>query len=102
MSIYPTLALLEKCKADLAAGLKPIIITGNDQVETVEILAGAKDIADRVEIWSAEQFLVTRLHILSGFDEIERATTVEQLVSMYNTLIDRYETDPSLRISIGK
>ena len=42
------------------------------------------------------------LYELSGFGETERATTVEQLVSVYNSLIDRYETDPSLRISIGK
>lgn len=42
------------------------------------------------------------IHLLSGFDEIERNTTLEQLILVYNNLIDRYETDPSLRISIGK
>jgi len=102
VTIYPTLALIEKCKENLAAGLMPIIITGNDQVKTVEILAKAKAIDDYVEIWAAEQFLAASLYKLSEFGEIERNTTVARLVAVYNQLIDKYETDPSLRISIGK
>jgi len=101
VTIYPTWALLEKCKENLADGLRPIIITGNDQVEAVEILANAKGIADRVEILAAEQFLAANLYELSEFGETERATTLEQLISVYNRLIDRHETDPSLRITIG-
>ncbi len=102
VTIYPTLALIEKCKENLAAGLRPIIITENDQVKTVEILANTKAIDGYVEIWAAEQFLAASLYELSGFNEIERNTTIAQLVAVYNQLIDEFETDPSLRISIGK
>ncbi len=55
-----------------------------------------------IEILAAEQFLATNLYELSEFGEIERNTTVARLIAVYNQLIDKYETDPSLRISIGK
>ncbi|CAN5826310.1 hypothetical protein BH10CHL1_BH10CHL1_46560 [soil metagenome] len=102
VTTHPTLALMEKCKENLATGLKPIIVTIHHQVKTAEVLTEAEGIADRVEILAAEQFLATNVYELSEFGEIERNATVEQLITVYNNLIDEYETDPSLRISIGK
>lgn len=98
----PSLRLMEICQENLAAGLKPIIVTLDDQVETAEILIHAKNMANRIEILAAEQFLAAGFYRLSEFGEIERYTTVERLVAVYNRLIDKYETEPSLRISIGK
>lgn len=106
MAIYvttlPTLNLIKKCKENLKVGLFPIIITIQEKIEAAETLTKAKGLANRIEILSAEQFLTINFYQLSNFGEIEYSTTLETLVSMYNTLIDRYETDPSLRISIGK
>lgn len=106
MAIYvttlPTLNLIKKCKENLKVGLFPIIITIQEQIGAAETLTKAKGLANRIEILSAEQFLTINFYQLSNFGEIEYSTTLETLVSMYNTLIDRYETDPSLRISIGK
>ncbi|MCX6048357.1 MAG: DUF4928 family protein [Chloroflexi bacterium] len=102
VTTHPTLALMEKCKENLATGLKPIIVTIHNQVKTAEVLTEAEAIFDRVEILPAEQFLAANVYELSGFDEIERDATVEQLIRVYNGLIDQYETDPSLHINIGK
>lgn len=62
----------------------------------------AEGLADRIEILAVEQFIVTNFYKLSKFGEIEYSTTLETPVSMYNSLIDRYETDFNLRISIGE
>lgn len=102
VTTFPSLGLMEKCKENLATGLRPIIVTIHEHVKTAEVLTNAENIADRVEILAAEQFLATNLYELSGFGEIERNTTVERLLAVYNRLIDEHETDPSLRISIGK
>lgn len=98
----PSLRLMEICKENLATGLKPIIVTLDDQVETAGILVQRKNMASRIEIFAAEQFLAAGFYRLSEFGEIERNTTVERLVAVYNRLIDKYENDPSLRIRIGK
>lgn len=102
VTTHPTLALMEKCKENLATGLKPIIVTIHNQVKTAEVLTEAEAIFDRVEILPAEQFLAANVYELSGFGEIERDATVDQLIRVYNGLIDQYETDPSLHINIGK
>jgi len=98
----PTNSLIQKCQDNLAGNYKVIIVTTNERVSTAEGLAEDQGIGNRVDIFSAEQFLAFNLHELSGFNEMERNTTIAQLVAVYNQLIDKYETDPSLRISIGK
>lgn len=98
----PTQMLMRKCKENLNAGFQAIMITMQNRVGMAEDNAMHEGIAGRVEILAAEQFLAISLYKLSRFGEIERNTTLEQFMMVYNTLIDRYETDPSLRISIGK
>jgi hypothetical protein len=98
----PTQMLMRKCRENLNAGYKAIIATVQNRVVGAEDNAEYEGIADRVEIWAAEQFLAASLYKLSKFGEIERIAMLETLVTVYNSLIDRYETDPSLHISIGK
>ncbi len=102
VTMFPSLDLMEKCKENLASGLKPIIVVTDEHFDTAQILTNAKGIANCVEIFAAEQFFATSLYKLSGFNEIERHTTIEQLIQVYNRIIDEFETDPSLRISIGR
>ena len=54
------------------------------------------------EILAIKQFHAVGLNELNGFGEIERNPMLEQLVLVYNNLSDRYETEPSLRVNIGR
>ena len=95
----PGEAVIRKCAANLAAGRHPIIITLHDMLPAADVFASAAGISDRLDILDAEQFIVTNLHELGGFNSDRRRMTVEALVDKYNEIVTENETDPSLRIS---
>ncbi|EBQ9598977.1 DUF4928 domain-containing protein [Salmonella enterica subsp. enterica serovar Carmel] len=97
----PGEALLRKCKRNLEAGIKPIIITTYSSLPGAESLADIQGIEGRVDIWEAEQFIAANIYELSQFDASQRKCTVERLIEEYNNIITSCETDPSLKIVIG-
>ncbi len=97
----PTTNLMVKCKENLEAGYRPIVVTLHDRVPAAEGNAQIEGIEDRVDILAVEQFLATNLHELSGFQDAERHASIAELVAEYNKIIDNYETDPSLHIQIS-
>ena len=98
----PTQALMQKCKNNLDAGYRPIVVTVHNMLPTAEGNAVLEGIEGRVEILAADQFLATNLHELSGFQDSERITTIDDLVDAYNKIVQTHETDPSLRIRVGR
>lgn len=98
----PGEALIEKCKKNLQANRKPLIITLESGVKMATQLAEELDIADRVEIIDFIQFMVANIHERSLFTREFRFSRIEQLVENYNCIIDKYETDPSLRIVLAQ
>ena len=97
----PSSALIKKCRKNINAGLKPIIITLAERVKLAEGNADMAGIGDRVEVFGAEQFLATNLYELSGFQVNKRGESFQQLIERYNEIISKYETDPGLRIRLG-
>ncbi len=92
----PGEALIRKCKNNLEQGLRPLIITLNE--ETARGLADNEGVADRIDVFNAEQFLASNLYELGRFAEEGRVTTARDLVARYNAIVSKHETDPSLRI----
>ena len=90
--------LMEKCKANLRSGTKPVIITIQERVHTAQTMLEDAGIADRVEVWDVQQFLSTNVMEHSGFAQNNRNATLAEIVARYNQIIDTVETDPSLRI----
>lgn len=99
VTVRPSLSLLQKCRANLARGYHPIIITLSEETKTAQVLAVEEKISERIEIFAAEDFLAANLHELSGFSLDKHAVTIEQMIEHYNQIIDKCETDPSLRIA---
>ncbi|EMQ2085148.1 DUF4928 family protein [Salmonella enterica subsp. enterica] len=97
----PGEALLRKCKRNLEAGIKPIIVTTYEGLPGAESLAKIQDIEGRVDIWEAEQFIAANIYEHSQFDVSQRKCTLEKIVEEYNKIISLCETDPSLKIVIG-
>ena len=98
----PTEALIRKCMHNLDSAKKPIIITTYRKVPIAEGLAETQGIADRLDVFDVEQFVAGNIYELGQFGFIGRKTTAEQLVDMYNRIIDECETDPSLKIEFSK
>jgi hypothetical protein len=97
----PGEAVVRKCLVNLDAGTKPVILTLPEGVAVAKGLAENAELAGRIDIMDAEQFLATNLHELSLFNTTARLTTLEKLVAVYNRIVAEHETDPSLRIQIG-
>ena len=91
--------LMEKCRRNLAAGCKPVIITIYERVHTALTMIEDTGMSGRVEVWDIQQFLSSNVHEYSMFKEEKQNTTVAQIIEKYNRIIDEVETDPSLRIA---
>ena len=90
--------LMEKCKANIKAGSRPVIITIYERVHTAMTLVEDADIAGRVEIWDIQQFLSSNVLEHSLFEDGSRNSTLGDIIDRYNKIIEEVETDPSLRI----
>ncbi|MFC1734718.1 DUF4928 family protein [Candidatus Hydrogenedentota bacterium] len=97
----PSEALIRKCRNNLEEGLRPVIITTESGTGGAGALAKNADIADRMDILEIEQFIATNVYEWSKFANQQRAVSIGELVETYNTIVDKCETDPSLKISMG-
>jgi hypothetical protein len=97
----PTSALLSKCADNLGKGLRPVVVTTTKGVYAAEAFASDAGIADRVDVLDIEQFLATNVYEWSGFEQRSRSASLDQLVSAYNDIIDKCETDASLKIAVA-
>ena len=98
----PSGALMEKCKNNLDSGFSPLIITLSERTPIAAGNADMMGIGERVEIFAAEQFLAANLHELSGFRLENRHMSFNQLIERYNVIVDDCETDPGLKIKLGR
>jgi hypothetical protein len=101
VSVSPAEALIRKCAANLEAGRKPMIVTGKRGLLLAEGLAENAGIADRLDVIEFEQFIATNIHELGAFEQSKRKLKVEELVQHYNRIVETYETDPSLKITLS-
>jgi len=97
----PGEAVIRKCQRNLEAGAKPIILTVADGVPVALGLAKNAELAGRIDIMDAEQFLAANLHEIALFKTSERRTTLGKLIETYNRIVSENETDPSLRIELS-
>ena len=94
----PGALLIEKCRANLRAGARPVIITIFERVATALNLLEDAGLAGCVDVWDIQQFLSTNVYEHSLFDETKRNSTLGDIISAYNKIVLEKETDPSLRI----
>lgn len=98
----PTEALLRKCSRNLEKGLKPVIITTTRGRPLADGLSEQAGIADRVDVFEAEQFIAGNLYEIGRFQREGRKATAQDIVSRYNEILDLCETDPGLKIEMSE
>ena len=96
----PSEALLRKCKNNLEHGLRPMIITNYRGVVVAEELAKNTGVENRIDIFDIEQFMASNFYELGKFTGNGRRSTAENLINVYNDIIEKCETDPSLKIAM--
>jgi Domain of unknown function (DUF4928) len=102
VTTHPSEALVRKCGDNLKTGLKPLIVTIARSVQPAEFLLEAANIGDRVDVLDAAQFLTANVYERSFFKTAACKTTLTALLNLYNSIVSKCETDPSLIIQIPR
>ncbi|WP_086381426.1 DUF4928 family protein [Caballeronia sordidicola] len=96
----PVPSLIDKCQANLNAGLRPIILTLPKSIGSAESQAEQAGMDGRIEVLDAVQFLAANLYEISLFKGAARKVTVENLAKKYNEIVEAVESDASLVIAL--
>lgn len=97
----PTAQLIGKCRANLDAGTRPVIVTNPKPLIAAEVLADAEGLGSRIEFVDFEQFVCVQLYSLGGFKALDVRGQLTRLIETYNAIIDQVEPSPSLRVALG-
>lgn len=97
----PSEGLALKCKDNLSQGRRPVVVTNAQSVDYAASVCEGQGIEERVDIFEVEQFLATNIYEVGLFDEAQQKGTVEEIISVYNRIIDDHETMPSLKIELS-
>lgn len=100
VSTAPSESLIRKCGENLGKGKRPIIITTRKGLATAEGLLENAEISDRVDVVEFEQFIATNVFEFGRFTSDGRRDIFQRIIDAYNDVVDKHETDPSLRIEM--
>lgn len=100
VTTHPSEALVRKCAANLQTGLKPVIVTIGDGVAGAAFLLKNFNLADRVDVLDAAQFLTANVYERNLFRAAHCKVTLTKFLERYNEIVARCETDPTLRIKL--
>ena len=98
----PSEAVIDRCTENLDDGHRPIVVTLQKGLAAAEVLAGNKNVAERIDIFEIEQFVALNLYELARFAPEGRRMAIKELVERYNHIIENVETDPSLQIKLRR
>jgi hypothetical protein len=95
-------ALVQKCRDNLNEGLRPLIVTGQKGAVIAANQLENYGLGDRIDVFEIEQFVAANLYELGAFAATGRRTAVNDLVERYNQVVEKVETNPSLKIELGR
>jgi Domain of unknown function (DUF4928) len=98
----PSERTIADCRTNLNDGLRPMIITLQRGLVVAEGLAANAELAHRIDIFEIEQFVALNLYELGKFAADGRRVAVGEVIARYNEIVEKVETDPSLKIDLRK
>lgn len=97
----PTEAVIVRCRENIEAGFRPLLVTTPRGVAAAEVLAENQGLGGHVDVFEIEQFLAVNILELGRFDPGGRRDAVADIIGRYNSIVDRVETDPSIKIQMA-
>lgn len=92
--------VIDRCRENIQAGLRPVIITVGDGTAVATGLARQAELGGRIDVLDAEQFVATNVYELGRFTGEGRRTSLTEIIQRYNEIVAEHETDPSLKIEV--
>lgn len=96
----PGPGVIEKCKANIHAGLSPVLLVPLAEKPRAELRAEDLGMSGRITIVGIEDFLAINIIELSDGERHEFIGVMRDIVNEYNRRIEEVETDKSLRIDL--
>lgn len=100
VTTHPSEALVRKISDNLAAGLRPVIVSVGDGVEGAAFLLKASPCHERVDVLDIRQFLVANVYERSLFQANDCKVTLGRILDRYNGIVASCEADPLLRVQM--
>lgn len=94
----PGEAVVGRCRDNLEAGLRPLIITRGPGAAVVHEYARRHTIEHRIDVFEIGQFVALNVYHLGAYSSEGRRSALRRIVQRYNEIVDEIETDPSLRV----
>ena len=93
-------SVVDKCAANLGAGLHPVLLVPREAVEKARHIAEDRGVDARLTIMAIEDFLALNVIEMSVGDQQRFLDTLKGIVASYNRRLEEVETDMSLRIEL--
>lgn len=98
VSAAPGELLVSKCRDNVEAALRPIIVTTESEVGVAIKLLSRHQLNSRVEVFGVEQFIALNANELGLFQSSKASAALRTIIDRYNEIVDANEVDPSLAI----
>jgi len=95
-------AVMDKCRDNINDGYRPILVTLQRSLIEAAGFAAEAGIGSNIDIFEIEQFIALNLYEFGKFESDGRRIAVIDLVDRYNEIVERVETDPSLKIELRR
>ena len=99
VTVSPNLGHYEKCKSNLANGLRVFLLVPDDRLSGARQNA-EQEMGDGISVESIQSFVSQNIEELSEFAGDKVAQNLKMLLERYNERVSQVETDLSLRIRI--
>lgn len=96
----PGSAVVEKCAANLGAGLHPVLVVPRDQTDKARHIAEDQGIADRMTILAIEDFVASNIIEMTHGQQGAFVVELKAIIAAYNRRLEAVETDLSLKIEV--
>ena len=101
VTVAPNSDLVEKCQANLAEGLVPVVLVPRDFVERMKSLSTGPGIEGRVHVFGIEDFVAQNVLEMATDAGLEALQLLREIVGIYNSRVGEAEVDQALRIDLG-
>ena len=97
----PSAGVIEKCIANLRAGLNPVLLVPQDKKNQAQALAELSWVESRITIMSIEDFIALNIIEMSTGHQQDFFSVLQTIVATYNQRLEEAETDLSLQIEVN-
>jgi len=101
ITVAPMPSVFDKCRKNLAAGMRAYLIVPKRATEAARQMAG-DDLLPRISVVSLESFVSQNIDEIGEFRAKTRNGDFARLVAAYNERVDAVESDKSLLIEVPR